>query len=76
MPLIHQGTTIEEIVERYPQLIRPLKEYGIACIRCGEPVWGTLEQITSEKKIPDIERIIGRLNDILSHPGGNEDFHP
>ena len=59
-------TLIEEIVEMYPELIRPLREYGIACIRCGEPIWGTLDQVAREKGICDIEALVQKLNNIIS----------
>ncbi len=59
-------TLIEEIVEMYPELIRPLREYGIACIRCGEPIWGTLDQVAREKGIADIDTLVEKLNNIIS----------
>ncbi len=43
--MISKDTDIEDIVNDYPELIGPLKDYGIACIMCGEPAWGTLEDI-------------------------------
>jgi methionine synthase II (cobalamin-independent) len=59
-------TSIEEIVEKHPELVRPLREYGIACIRCGEPIWGTLKEIASEKGIHNIDDIVQKLNTIIS----------
>ena len=53
---------IEEIVERYPFLVKPLRERGIVCIRCGEPIWGTLEQVAVEKGIEDIVQLVDDLN--------------
>ena len=55
-------TTIEDIVTYYPRLIRPLMEYGIKCIACGEPIWGTLEENAAEKGIQNLETIIEKLN--------------
>ncbi len=39
---------------------------GIKCIRCGEPIWGTLEDACKEKGFSDeeIEKIIIELNTI------------
>jgi len=59
---IDRTTTIEEIVTHYPELVRPLMEYGIKCVACGEPIWGTLEENAAEKGIQDLETIIGKLN--------------
>ena len=45
--MISKDTDIEDIVNDYPELIGSLKDYGIACIMCGEPVWGALEDIAT-----------------------------
>ena len=34
---------IEELVETYPEAVRFLTKRGIRCIRCGEPIGGTLK---------------------------------
>jgi methionine synthase II (cobalamin-independent) len=59
------STTIEEIVEEYPELVRPLREYGIKCIACGEPVWGTLEENARLKEIENINEIVVELNKLI-----------
>ncbi|UCF63358.1 MAG: DUF1858 domain-containing protein [bacterium] len=59
-------TTIEDIVTNFPKLIRPLMEYGIKCVACGEPIWGTLEENAAEKGIQNLETIIENLN-IMIH---------
>ena len=69
---IHRETLIEEIVEQYPELIRPLREFGVVCIRCGEPIWGTLEQIATEKGIEDVDGIVTAMNRILAEKGTQE----
>ena len=63
---IERSTLIEEIAERHPELIRPLRERGIVCIRCGEPIWGTLEEVALEKGIDDIDQLVSYLNQIIS----------
>jgi hypothetical protein len=63
---INENTTIEEIVRRHPKLIRPLKEYGITCVACGEPVWGTLAENAKNKNISELRRIIKEMNQIIS----------
>ena len=69
MDKIDRTSTIEEIVEKYPQLIGPLREHGIVCIRCGEPIWGTLEEIAAEKNVRDIDALVEFLNQIIDpHP--------
>ncbi len=39
---IDDSIYIEDLVELVPQSIEILMKYGIACIKCGAPIWGTL----------------------------------
>lgn len=55
-------TSIEEIIERYPKLVNPLASYGIACVVCGEPIWGTLEEVVERKGIENLDDIVEKLN--------------
>jgi len=62
---IDKDTTIEEIVEEHPELVRPMQEMGIQCMVCGEPVWGTLEEKLKEKGMADkMTEIIVKLNSL------------
>ena len=65
MGTINRDTTIETIVEQHPQLIRPLRDLGIVCIRCGEPIWGTLEEVALDKGLVDVDAIVNQLNQTL-----------
>lgn len=64
--MITRGSYIEDIVEKYPQVVRPLKEHGIACIVCGEPVWGTLEEYANSKHIENLDAIIDQMNTLIN----------
>ncbi|HOE39893.1 MAG TPA: DUF1858 domain-containing protein [Bacteroidales bacterium] len=46
---ITKNILIEDLVENYPNSIDYLSKQGIRCIRCGEPIWGTLEDAAREK---------------------------
>lgn len=50
---ITKDILIEDLIEKYPFSITFLMEYGIRCLRCGEPVWGTLEIAAKEKGFSD-----------------------
>lgn len=65
--MIHKLITIEELVEKYPGSVEFLREKQIRCIRCGEPIWGTLESAAKEKGFNDndIDSIVNELNDFL-----------
>ncbi len=66
MAKIEPEMTIEEIVEEYPQLIKPMQEMGIQCMICGEPVWGTLKERIEEKGMQDrMTEIILELNALI-----------
>ena len=63
---ITKNTTIEELVEDVPGAVKYLMDAGIRCIRCGEPIWGTLEEAAKEKKFTDeeIEKFVTDLNNL------------
>lgn len=52
---VTRETVIEELVEEYPDAVTFLMEKGIRCLRCGEPIWGTLGSAMDEKDFP-VER--------------------
>ena len=54
----------EELVDVLPDAVVYLMEQGIRCLRCGEPIWGTLESAAKEKGFndKDIERFVNDLN--------------
>lgn len=66
--MIQKEMLIEDLVQKHPELIGPLKDEGIVCLACGEPVWGTLEEQASQKGIKDISGLVERMNDRLKKP--------
>lgn len=69
-------TLIEDLVEEIPKAIDYLKEKGIRCIRCGEPIWGTLEEAAKEKGFGDeeIRKFVEEINQIKDDPEGNSGY--
>ncbi|HMA62385.1 MAG TPA: DUF1858 domain-containing protein [bacterium] len=63
--MIGKETPLEEIVEKYPKLIKPLREYGIVCVQCGEPVWGTIGEQMEEKSLDNQDDIIDNMNELI-----------
>lgn len=47
--MIDKNITIEDLIEDYPKSVKYLADKGIRCIKCGEPIWGTLEEACVEK---------------------------
>jgi len=64
--MITKQITIEELVEKYPNSIEYLSSKKIRCIRCGEPIWGTLEEAAKEKNIgeEELNQIVKELNEL------------
>ena len=58
---ISPDIAIEELVRLMPQAPALLREFGIVCIQCGEPVWGTLRQAAAEKGITDLRPLLALL---------------
>ncbi|MFZ1730396.1 MAG: DUF1858 domain-containing protein [Bacteroidota bacterium] len=53
MPVeISRETIIEDLVETHAEAVTFLMEKGIRCLRCGEPIWGTLGTAMDEKDFP------------------------
>ena len=65
--VITLDTTIEEIVNKSSEAVKYLMEKKIRCIRCGEPIWGTLGEVLNEKgfREDEIKLIIEELNRIV-----------
>lgn len=64
--IISRNITIEELVNGLPGAVEFLSVRGIRCIRCGEPIWGTLEEAVKEKGFSesDLEEILKDLNQL------------
>lgn len=54
-PVIHRDITIVDLIENYPGTVTFLSERGIRCIRCGEPIWGSLAEAAREKGFSEEE---------------------
>ncbi len=63
--MITADILIEDLVQMYPKLVGPLADYGLVCIRCGEPIWGTLKELAEDKGIKNLDEIIGEMNEII-----------
>lgn len=54
---------IEDLVRIFPESVTYLMEKGIRCLRCGEPIWGSLEDAAIEKGFNDND-IAGFVKDL------------
>ncbi len=64
---ITKETEIEDLVSLLPEAVSYLRVEGIRCLRCGEPIWGSLDAAAKEKGFNDIdvENFVKVLNKIL-----------
>lgn len=69
MNIITKKITIEELIQEYSFSVNYLMEKNIRCIRCGEPIWGTLEEAAKEKGFSDkqIEAIVDDMNNTIKN---------
>jgi iron-sulfur cluster repair protein YtfE (RIC family) len=56
--------SIEDLVRQMPEASAVLRRFGIVCIQCGEPVWGTLRQSATEKGIHDLSEVLAALQEV------------
>lgn len=64
---ITKDIQIEDLVEKIPESVSFLREKGIVCVVCGEPVWGSLKDLATQKGLSDesIEQIVTELNKMI-----------
>jgi len=63
---ITKDIEIEDLVRVLPKAVSYLSDKGIRCLRCGEPIWGSLEEAAKEKGFDDekIEEFVKDLNEL------------
>jgi len=66
MDQINKDIEIEDLVRILPKAVSYLSDKGIRCLRCGEPIWGTLEEAAKEKGFNDekIEEFVTELRQL------------
>jgi len=64
---IAKDIQIEDLIEILPQAVSYLREKGIVCVVCGEPVWGSLNDLATQKGLSEdkIEQIVKELKLML-----------
>lgn len=67
--MITKDILVEDLVEELPDSVIFLRERGLVCILCGEPVWGTLNELAKSKNFTDdqIDEIVVQLNRLRSN---------
>ena len=60
--MIKAEDTVEDLLEKYPEIDAYLIRKGIRCVLCGEPVWSTIGELIENKGL-DVEQVLAELND-------------
>jgi len=66
MQRISKETEIEDLLKIIPQSVSYLMEKGIRCLRCGEPIWGSIDSAAKEKGFNDkeITKFVEEINNL------------
>lgn len=73
-PVIHRHMTIDQILSLFPfkaqRLSQEITNAGLHCVGCHAATWETLEAGMMGHGMKDeaIDRLVGRLNDLLNEP--------
>lgn len=64
---INKEIEIEDLVKILPEAVAYLRVEGIRCLRCGEPIWGSLDDAAKEKGFDDkdVARFVTELNKLI-----------
>ena len=65
---IDPDLTVEDLVEQHPSAVSFLQREGVVCMKCGEPVWGTLGEAIGWKGL-DVAATIAKLEAHLARNG-------
>lgn len=60
---ITRKSQVEELVKANPSVVRFLILEGLPCVICGEPFWGTLEELAQQKGWDDarIDQLVEKM---------------
>lgn len=59
--MITADDSVEDLLEKFPQVNRYLMRKGIICVQCGETFWGSLGELIRQKDM-DVEQVVAELN--------------
>ncbi len=67
MKRITRTISIEDLLGEYPSSVKFLIDKGLPCLVCGEPSWGTLEELASGKgwQEEQISTLVVEMNSAL-----------
>jgi len=65
---------VEDILQKYPDTQDFFEKKHIVCIQCGEPVWGTVEELVESKMgKEESEKILEELENFVTETEKKKD---
>jgi len=61
MDKITKEMHIDQILAQHPLLSKIFIEFGLPCMVCGEPFWGTVEELGNQHNV-NVTDLVERLN--------------
>jgi len=58
---ITKDMTVEEVLEKFPQMVEVFMKFNVPCLVCGEPLWGTIEEVAKKYNV-DLAELLFSLN--------------
>lgn len=61
---IKRDILIEDLIQEHPGTVRFLIDNNLPCVVCGEPFWGTLEELARQENWADdkIDALVEKFN--------------
>lgn len=61
-----KDTTVEELIRLQPTAVGTLIQFGLPCVVCGEPFWGTIGELAQQKAWDNdqIAELLLKLNEL------------
>ncbi len=60
---ITEETQVEDVLAGYPALTKVFIEFGLPCLVCGEPFWGTIGELARKHNV-DVNELLKKINKI------------
>jgi len=61
METITKEMHVDQILAKHPSLSKIFIEFGLPCLICGEPFWGTVEELGNQHNI-NVTELVKKLN--------------
>ncbi len=60
--MITEESRIEDILRGSPEKTKIFIEFGVPCLVCGEPFWGTVKELCARYQV-DVNSLLKKLNE-------------